>query len=66
MRVGVPKEIKPQEHRAGLTPASVGELVLHGHEVLVQAGTGAGIGCDDAQYTAAGARIETGVREGDQ
>ena len=57
MRVGVPKEIKPQENRAGLTPPAVHELVRHGHEVLVQAGTGAGIGCDDAQYRAAGARI---------
>ncbi|MBL8326755.1 MAG: alanine dehydrogenase [Rubrivivax sp.] len=57
MRVGVPKEIKPQENRAGLTPPSVHELVRHGHQVLVQAGTGAGIGCDDAQYVAAGARI---------
>jgi alanine dehydrogenase len=57
MRIGVPKEVKPQESRAGLTPASVAELVRHGHEVMVQATTGAGIGCDDAQYAAAGARI---------
>jgi len=57
MRVGVPKEIKPQENRAGLTPPAVRELVSHGHEVLVQAGTGAGIGCDDAAYEAAGARV---------
>ena len=57
MRIGVPKEIKPQESRAGLTPPAVLELVRHGHEVLVQAGTGAGIGCDDAQYATAGARI---------
>jgi alanine dehydrogenase len=57
MRIGVPKEIKPQENRAGLTPPAVSELVRHGHQVLVQAGTGAGIGCDDAQYAAAGARI---------
>ncbi|MBI5716500.1 MAG: alanine dehydrogenase [Burkholderiales bacterium] len=57
MRIGVPQEIKPQENRAGLTPPAVQELVRHGHEVLVQSGTGAGIGCDDAQYTAAGARI---------
>jgi alanine dehydrogenase len=55
--VGVPKEIKPQENRAGLTPGSVHELVVAGHEVLVQAGTGAGIGCDDVAYAAAGARI---------
>ncbi|MCW5636635.1 MAG: alanine dehydrogenase [Rubrivivax sp.] len=57
MRVGVPREIKTHEYRAGLTPPSVRELVRHGHEVLVQAGTGAGIGCDDASYAAAGARI---------
>jgi alanine dehydrogenase len=57
VRIGVPKEIKPQENRAGLTPGSVHELVREGHEVLIQAGTGAGIGCDDAAYAAAGARI---------
>lgn len=57
MRIGVPREIKTHEYRAGLTPPSVHELVAHGHEVLVQAGTGVGIGCDDAQYQAAGARI---------
>jgi alanine dehydrogenase len=57
MRIGVPKEIKPQENRAGLTPPAVHELVRHGHEVLVQTGTGAGIGCDDTQYRAAGARV---------
>ncbi|MBL8287081.1 MAG: alanine dehydrogenase [Rubrivivax sp.] len=57
MRIGVAKEIKPQENRAGLTPGAAHELVRHGHEVLVQAGTGAGIGCDDEAYRAAGARI---------
>jgi alanine dehydrogenase len=57
MRIGVPKEIKVHEYRAGLTPPSVRELVLHGHEVLVQTGTGLGIGCDDGQYEAAGARV---------
>jgi alanine dehydrogenase len=57
MRIGVPKEIKSHEYRAGLTPASVRELVNHGHQVLVQTGTGLGIGFDDAQYVAAGARI---------
>jgi alanine dehydrogenase len=57
MRVGVPKEIKVQEHRVGLTPMAVREYVHAGHEVLVQAGAGAGIGADDAAYVAAGARI---------
>jgi alanine dehydrogenase len=57
MRVGVPKEIKVQEHRVGLTPMAVREYAAHGHEVIVQAGAGAGIGADDADYVAAGARI---------
>jgi len=57
MRIGVPKEIKSHEYRAGLTPPAVRELVNHGHEVVVQAGTGVGIGCDDTQYAAAGARM---------
>ena len=38
MRIGVPKEIKVHEYRVGLTPDSVRELVLHGHEVLVETG----------------------------
>ena len=57
MRVGVPREIKVQEHRVGLTPMAVREYAHAGHEVLVQSGAGAGIGADDAAYGAAGARI---------
>jgi alanine dehydrogenase len=57
MRVGVPKEVKIHEYRVGLTPGSVRELVAHGHEVLVEAGAGAGIGFPDAAYRAAGAAI---------
>lgn len=57
MKVGVPTEIKAQENRVGLIPASVRELVVHGHEVLVQTGAGAGIHIDDAVYVAAGARM---------
>jgi alanine dehydrogenase len=57
MRMGVPKEIKNHEYRVGLTPASVRELVLHGHSVQVQAGAGAAIGLTDAQYLAAGATL---------
>jgi alanine dehydrogenase len=63
MRIGVPKEIKTHEYRAGLTPPSVRELVAHGHEVLVQSGTGDGIGSDDAQYAAAGARVVASAQE---
>lgn len=57
MRVGVPKEIKVHEYRVGLTPASVREFVLHGHEVVVQREAGAAIGMTDAQYEQAGARM---------
>lgn len=57
MRIGVPKEIKAQEYRVGLNPSSVAECVLHGHEVFVQTGAGAGIGAGDDAYVAAGAKI---------
>ncbi|MFP5484765.1 MAG: alanine dehydrogenase [Gammaproteobacteria bacterium] len=57
MRIGLPREIKNHEYRVGLTPASVRELTAHGHPVLVQAGAGAAIGLDDAQYLAAGATL---------
>lgn len=57
MRIGVPREIKPQEHRVGLTPESVAELVHHGHQVLVESSAGAGIGADDDRYRQAGAQI---------
>ena len=57
MRVGVPKEIKVQEYRVGLTPASVREYVAHGHEVMVEQGAGLGIGAGDDVYRSAGAAI---------
>jgi alanine dehydrogenase len=57
MRIGVPREIKNHEYRVGMTPAAVREAVFHGHQVLVQSGAGAGIGCDDAAYAAAGANV---------
>jgi alanine dehydrogenase len=57
LRIGVPKEIKTEEHRVGLTPASVRELALHGHTVFVQAGAGADVGFTDDAYRAAGAEI---------
>lgn len=57
MRIGVPTEIKIHEYRVGMTPASVRELVHDGHQVVVQAGAGMGIGCDDASYQASGAEI---------
>lgn len=57
MRVGVPSEIKPGEHRVGLTPTAVREYVGHGHTVLVQSGAGLGAGYADDVYVKAGATI---------
>ncbi|MDH4121237.1 MAG: alanine dehydrogenase [Deltaproteobacteria bacterium] len=57
MIVGIPKEIKPQEHRVALTPAGAHRLVQAGHGVLVQEGAGMGSGFSDQDYTQAGARL---------
>jgi alanine dehydrogenase len=57
MLVGVPREIKNHECRVGLTPASVRELLAHGHEVLVECDAGGGIGATDEDYAHAGAKI---------
>ena len=48
MKIGVVKEIKPDEYRVALTPAGARELVLRGHEVLVEAGAGEGSAFADA------------------
>ncbi len=57
MRIGVPKEIKPQENRIGLTPDSVKTLVSEGHEVLVENNGGFEAGFENDQYKNAGAKI---------
>jgi alanine dehydrogenase len=57
MFVGVPKEIKDNEYRVGVIPATVQELVARGHEVLVETRAGAGAEHPDAAYAAAGAEI---------
>jgi alanine dehydrogenase len=57
MRVGTLREIKNHEYRVGLTPESVRELAAQGHEVLVEAGAGRGIGASDSDYEAAGGTI---------
>src|SRR5947207_10925220 len=57
MRVGVPTEIKQQEGRVALTPAGARELIAHGHEVLVQAGAGAGSRIPDEAYALQGATV---------
>lgn len=57
MKVGTVKEIKTHEYRVGLIPASVRELVHHGHQVIVETDCGAGIGFDDDAYRQAGAEV---------
>ena len=57
MKIGVPKEIKPQETRIGLTPDSVKVLVSEGHDVLVENNGGFEAGFDNDQYIKAGAKI---------
>ncbi len=63
MKIGVPSEIKNHEYRVGLVPASVRELARRGHEVFVQSEAGHGIGVDDSEYEAAGAKILPGAEE---
>ncbi len=57
MKIGIPKEIKNNENRVGMTPAGVTEMVKHGHDVYVQATAGIGSGFTDDDYLAAGATI---------
>jgi alanine dehydrogenase len=61
MRIGVPREIKPDEYRVGLTPTAVREYVARGHEVAVEAGAGDEAGYADEAYVRAGARLAPGA-----
>src|SRR5450631_2902219 len=63
MLIGVPKEIKNNEFRVGMTPVSVREAVRHGHDVMVQKSAGEGIGASDADYAKAGAELLDGPAE---
>ncbi|MDZ7907476.1 MAG: alanine dehydrogenase [Gemmobacter sp.] len=57
MKIGCPKEIKPQEFRVGMTPNAVREAVAHGHQVSIETGAGTGAGFSDSDYIAAGATM---------
>lgn len=57
MKVGVVRELKAYENRVAMTPAGVSAMVKAGHEVLVEHDAGRGSGFDDAEYTAAGAKV---------
>ncbi len=63
MLVGVPKEIKAQEYRVGLTPGAVREYVAAGHRVTVETGAGGGIGATDDDYRKAGATVVDTAQE---
>ncbi len=57
MEIGIPKEIKDQEFRVGLSPDSVGVLCTHGHQVFVETNAGVGSGFADADYAKVGATL---------
>jgi len=63
MIIGVPKEIKNNEYRVGLTPAGVLEFAKRGHEVYIQTGAGVGSGFLDEAYQEAGGHILPGIKE---
>ena len=63
MKIGIPREIKNNENRVGMTPAGVAEFVRHGHEVFVQHTAGEGSGFPDADYERVGARILPAIED---
>lgn len=63
MLIGVPKEIKNNEFRVGMTPTSVREAIAHGHQVIVETNAGVGIGRSDDDYRAQGAEIADTAEE---
>jgi alanine dehydrogenase len=63
MLIGVPKEIKNHEYRVGMVPASVCELINHGHQIIVESNAGSGIGFSDDDYLAMGAEIRQTAAE---
>ncbi|HWL13570.1 MAG TPA: alanine dehydrogenase, partial [Ureibacillus sp.] len=63
MIVGVPKEIKNNENRVGITPAGVTAFIQNGHEVWIESKAGLGSGFSDEEYAAAGAKIKRTGKE---
>lgn len=57
MRIGVPREIKPDEYRVAITPSGVREMAEHGHVLLIEAGAGEGSAISDGDFESQGARI---------
>ena len=63
MLIGVPKEIKNHEYRVGMAPASVREVIKHGHQVIVETNAGVGIGVGDDAYRQSGAEVVDTAQE---
>lgn len=57
MKVGVPRELKDNEYRVAITPSGVRELVVHGHEVVIETDAGAGSSIPNSLFQRAGATI---------
>ena len=63
MRIGIPKEMKNNENRVGMTPAGVAELTKHGHTVYVQHTAGENSGFSDKEYEKVGAEILPDIKD---
>ena len=63
MKIGIPKEIKENEYRVGMTPSGVQTLVESKHDVFVQSGAGTGSRFSDNDYLAVGAKILKSIEE---
>lgn len=63
MKIGVPKEIKTDEHRVSITPTGAHELVELSHSVYIESGAGDGSGFSDGEYAEAGATILPTAKE---
>lgn len=63
MKIGIPKEIKPNENRVAITPSGVMEFVKCGHDVYIQSGAGLGSGFSDEIYVQSGAKIVPTIEE---
>ncbi len=63
MKIGIPKEIKNNENRVGMTPSGVAELIKHNHEVFVQHSAGENSGFKDKDYVSLGAKILPTIEE---
>jgi alanine dehydrogenase len=62
VKVGIPKEVKDNEYRVAITPAGVRELVVSGHDIIIEHDAGWGSAISDDEYQRAGATIVSGAK----